>query len=124
MAALVVLALAATLGWWIRQGGPQGRLLEVERAPSLRAVFLVDLNSAEWPELAHLPGIGETLARRIVEYRQTHGPYRETRQVLGVKGIGPRTFDRIEPYLMPIEDAGAVAQLSPAKAAPHSISGK
>mgnify|MGYP000914538251 FL=1 len=110
VAALVLLALGATLGWWVRQGGLQGRLLEVERAPALQASFLVDVNAADWPELAQLPGIGEVLARRIVEYRLAHGPYVELRQLLEVRGIGPRMFERMEPHLLPVGPPEAVAR--------------
>ena len=73
VAVLLLAGLAASAGWWIAQGGLQGRLIEIERARPQTAQFKVDLNSADWPELVQLPGIGETLARRIVESRRAEG---------------------------------------------------
>ena len=64
--------------------------------------FQVDVNAADWPELAQLPGLGETLARRIVASRQTSGPFRSYADLDRVKGIGPRTIERIRPFLAPL----------------------
>jgi len=108
VAALLLAALGATAGWWLAQGGLQGRLVEVERQPYRRAAFLVDVNAAGWPELAHLPGSGETLARRIVESRTTQGPFREPRDLLRIRGIGPITLRKIEPYLLPMDTSNTL----------------
>ena len=102
VAALVVAALAAMAGWWIAQGGWRGRLIEIDRAEPLTARFEVDVNAAEWPELAQLPGIGETLARRIVESRKTAGPFTSHDDLRRVRGIGPKIFEQIRPYLRPM----------------------
>ncbi len=109
VAVLMLLGLAAAVGWWISQGGPQGRLIEVDRAEPQTAGFQVDLNEAEWPELVQLPGIGETLARRIVESRRTDGPFPDHEELKRVRGIGPKTLDRIRPYLRPIPGGGDLA---------------
>lgn len=42
-----------------------------------------------------LPGIGETLAGRIVEYRQEHGPFSSVDDLLAIPGIGEGVVDRI-----------------------------
>ena len=62
-------------GWWIARGGPGGRLIEIDEAQPLTARFQVDINKADWPELIQLPGIGPTLAKRIVDSRRTAGPF-------------------------------------------------
>ncbi len=59
----------------------------------------LDLNRAAWFELAQLPGVGESLARRIVDYRENAGRPLRVRDLIAVKGIGPRTLDRIAAYL-------------------------
>jgi len=66
----------------------------------------VDINSAEAWELALLPGIGQKLAERIIEYRQTHGPFRDVRDLVNVQGIGESMIERLEPYAS-VSDASA-----------------
>ena len=102
VAALVAAALAAMAGWWIAQGGWRGRLIEIDRAEQLTTRFEVDINAADWPELMQLPGIGETLARRIVESRKTSGPFASHDALRRVQGVGPKTLEQIRPYLRPI----------------------
>ncbi|MCR4817443.1 MAG: ComEA family DNA-binding protein [Fretibacterium sp.] len=48
----------------------------------------IDINHAPESDLVHLRGIGPTLARRIVEYRQQHGPFRSVEELIQVRGIG------------------------------------
>lgn len=50
--------------------------------------FPININQATAQELAGLPGIGETLAQRIIEYRQLHGRFHSEDQLLNVEGIG------------------------------------
>jgi competence protein ComEA len=99
VAVLVALAMAATVGWWVRHSGLGGDLVEVEHAEPQAAVFDVDINTADWPELAQLPALGETLARRIVETREKNGPFRSPDDLRRVRGIGPKTLETIRPYL-------------------------
>jgi competence ComEA-like helix-hairpin-helix protein len=100
-AVLVVAALALLALYWWRQGGWQGRIIDVERLPARSAIFQVDVNAAPWTELSQVPEIGETLAHRIVEYRKLHGPFRTTDDLSNVPGIGPRTLERMLPALKP-----------------------
>lgn len=57
--------------------------------------FPVDVNSAGIVELTALPGIGEITARRIIEYRNAHGRFTSTKELMNVKGIGPKKYERI-----------------------------
>jgi len=66
---------------------------------ALLPLWALDLNTATEKELAGLPGIGPVLARRIVEYRRRHGPFRSPEDLLAIKGIGPRRLERLRPYL-------------------------
>ena len=59
----------------------------------------MDINRAEVRDLTLLPGIGPTLAARIVANRETEGPYDKPRALLRVTGIGPATLAKIEPQL-------------------------
>jgi competence protein ComEA len=52
-----------------------------------------------------LPGIGETLAHRIVETRETGGPFPSPDDLRRVRGIGPKKLEEIRPYLRPMPSA-------------------
>ncbi len=93
--------LAAMVGWWAVHGGWQGRLIEIDRADPLTARFEVDINAADWPELMQLPGIGSTLAHRIVQSRQTAGPFADHEDLRRVRGIGPKRSNRFAPICVP-----------------------
>nr|WP_325298863.1 helix-hairpin-helix domain-containing protein [uncultured Dysosmobacter sp.] len=56
----------------------------------------LDLNAAGAEELAELPGIGEELARRIVEYRTEHGAFQAAEEIMEVPGIGEGKFAALE----------------------------
>lgn len=60
----------------------------------------LDLNSATIDQLNLLPNIGPTLAKRIIEYRDQNGPYESLKDLDNVKGIGPKTIDRIEEWVI------------------------
>ncbi len=118
-AAIAVLATAAALllvvAVFLRGRQTQG-LIEIDMAAPIAIDFRTDLNQAGWPELALLPGVGEALARRIVESRQRDGPFRQARDLLRVPGIGAVKLDAITPYLTPFPDGGdaePTAALSP-----------
>jgi competence protein ComEA len=88
--------------YWFYRGGQRGELIEIDRAPPLVARFQVDINRADWPEMIQLPGIGETLARRVIVERTENGPFHDVDELVRVNGIGPRTLERMRPYLLPI----------------------
>ncbi|MBN1265603.1 MAG: ComEA family DNA-binding protein [Anaerolineales bacterium] len=56
---------------------------------------LVNLNLAEAPELERLPGIGPATAKKIVEFRDLHGPFIEIDDLLQVSGIGEAKLEQI-----------------------------
>jgi competence protein ComEA len=109
VAALVTLSLVGMAVSWAVQGGPRGELIEIDRAEPLTARYLVDINKAEWPEFAELPDIGETLARRIVDSRAAQGTFGDHEDLRRVRGIGPRTLEKLKPYLLPMPDQQDVA---------------
>jgi competence protein ComEA len=59
----------------------------------------IDINRAETWLLEALPGIGEVLAQRIVDYRNDNGPFRRTEDLLKVSGIGEATFEQIKDFI-------------------------
>ena len=80
-------------------------------APPPTALSTLDPNTAPWWELTVLPGIGEHRARAIVAYREaaedvTLTAFRSANDLAQVRGIGPRTVERIRPHLRFPSDAG------------------
>lgn len=59
----------------------------------------LDINSADAAQLELLPGIGPALARRIVEDRTEHGPFADLAALDRVKGIGPKTVEKLRPHI-------------------------
>jgi len=102
--AIGALCLATVLGvrwWWAqRSAGPLPAIQTP--APGVR----LDVNRAPWWEWDVLPGVGETLARRIVDDRAAHGPFRAVEDLARVPGISAEAVSRWRPFLS-IETAGS-----------------
>lgn len=56
----------------------------------------VNINTAGSAELDSLKGIGPVLAERIIEYRNANGPFKSIEEIINVKGIGPKTFEKFK----------------------------
>ena len=91
-----------TTSWLVSVGSGDG-LVDIDAADRLEASFQCDINSADWTELAQLPEIGEALAKRIVDWRESEGPFASHDDLDRVPGIGPKTLASVRPYLRPIE---------------------
>jgi competence protein ComEA len=59
----------------------------------------IPLNQADAAVLAMIPGISESLAHRIVLFRNTQGSFRSFNDVNRVKGVGPKKLERLSSYL-------------------------
>lgn len=59
----------------------------------------VSLNSANQQQLESLPGVGPSLAQRIMEYRSSHGGFRNVEELDDVAGIGSATLSRLRPLV-------------------------
>ena len=67
-------------------------------APVLEGV--VNLNTATEAELTRLPRVGEAVARRIIAFRDQHGPFTRAEELMNVQGIGEKTFDKLRQHLV------------------------
>ncbi len=67
---------------------------------------VLDLNRATARELEALPGIGPALARRILAYRESHGPFRRVEDLQKVSGIGPARLARLAGLVGVREETG------------------
>lgn len=59
----------------------------------------MDLNASTAKELQQLPGIGKGLAKRIVDYRTANGPFKTVEDLIKVKGVGKKTFAKMQDRL-------------------------
>jgi competence protein ComEA len=109
VAGVTATALLVIAGWWVWQERLRQRLIDIERAAPIAIDFKIDVNRADWPELALMPNIGEQLARRIVADRQARGPFRDLAELRRVRGLGPKTLESIRPYLLPIPELETTA---------------
>jgi competence protein ComEA len=102
-AALALAALAAqprSAATPAGQGArPETRTPSSSALRALRDGARIDVNRARPADLELLPGVGPMLARRIVEQRDAHGPFVAAEDLLRVRGIGPRTLERLRPLL-------------------------
>lgn len=69
------------------------------------AVQLIDINRASVEELAKLPGIGPELGRRIVAFREKHGPFRRVEDLLVIRGVGQKKWKAMRPLVRVGNDA-------------------
>ncbi len=61
--------------------------------------LVVNINTASVTQLVKLPGIGPKKAQRIVETRRKLGGFRRLEDIMKVKGIGEKTFQRIRKFI-------------------------
>lgn len=99
LAAVLAFALVFTLAF-LQQNAPAQIQADQIHATAilderLRRMEMLDLNKLSAEELETLPGIGETLARRIVELRTQKGGFTSVEELLEVEGIGTGKLEKI-----------------------------
>jgi competence protein ComEA len=73
---------------------PSSRAARAPKLPATKALaprLPIDVNAATAAELERLPRVGPALAKRIIEWRETHGPFKNAEDLRHVRGIGPST---------------------------------
>ena len=98
---LTVIGLA-TLTIWLTFS--RQRLVDFFHPPERIIRFSLDINSAPPTELSLLPGIGPTMASRIIETRQQRGPFKSVDDIIHVPGIGEITLQDMRPFIRTIPD--------------------
>ena len=107
--ALALLACGVMLGIFIMQtrvpgtvsvqhaepDEPEEAVQTVMEEPSDAADDRLDLNTATAAELQELPGIGEVIAQRIIDYRDLCGHFLDPEQLMEVDGIGEAKYEKL-----------------------------
>jgi competence protein ComEA len=70
---------------------PSSAITTVDSTPG----ELININTASASELDLLPGIGPSLANKIIEHRQSYGPFTSIEDIINVSGIGPAKFEEL-----------------------------
>lgn len=102
VAILLAMSLAGCIFYFSVQAYVVNGFVDIDRADHAAAAYLVDINNAEWPEIANLPGIGPKLANAIVEFRELNGHFDSHEQLTDVSGIGAAKLKKLQPFLAPI----------------------
>lgn len=99
VALALVLALCFAVELWRL---PKKSSVQPVHALDLQALArteMVNLNLADATQLASLPGIGSTLAERIVEYRAANGDFASIEGIMNVPGVGEGKFAAMEKWI-------------------------
>lgn len=77
---------------------PDGTLAR-EPVDGSSSEFRINLNTASAEDLQKIPGIGPTIAQRILAYRTEQGGFQSVSELMAVSGIGEKSLEHFEPYL-------------------------
>ncbi|MEW6661318.1 MAG: helix-hairpin-helix domain-containing protein [Bacillota bacterium] len=71
-------------------------LTHAEGAAAALQPGLININTATLEQLKNLPGIGPALAQRIIDYRNSKGPFRDIKDITNVSGIGEAKYNQVK----------------------------
>ncbi|MCB1052840.1 MAG: helix-hairpin-helix domain-containing protein [Acidobacteria bacterium] len=90
---LCLLSLFAVQAVWAADPPASSKTQQVEKQQ------LVSINKATQSELETLPRIGPATAQRIIAFREEHKGFKSLEELMNVKGIGPKTFEKLKPLI-------------------------
>jgi len=70
-----------------------------DKKQDLKLNIKVNINTAFAADLMMLPGIGEVTAERIIDFREKNNGFIKPEDLLKVKGIGEKKYEKLKPYI-------------------------
>ena len=64
-----------------------------------KKIEIININTAKKDELIFLPNVGPVTAERIIRFREDFGVFKSIDDLTRVKGIGPKTLDKLRKYV-------------------------
>jgi competence protein ComEA len=72
---------------------------KIQEGPKQSTSLLININTASAEDLDRLPGVGKTIAARIIECREKNGVFKSAEGLLKVKGITNSKFEKMKKYI-------------------------
>jgi competence protein ComEA len=90
--AIVIFIFAISASFSFAEGNAKGEALKT----AVQSATKINVNKATVDQFKEIKGIGESYAKRIVEYREKNGPFKKIEDIKEVKGIGDKLFEKIK----------------------------
>ena len=76
-----------------------GQKEELSEGSIKKKIEIIYVNTAKKEELINLPNVGPVMAERIIRFREDFGMFKSIDDLTRVKGIGPKTLDKMRKYV-------------------------
>ena len=93
-----MLLIALMAGFFLGRNSVSSPVIISPLSTQIKTPGLLNINTASAEDLMTLPGIGETLAQRIITYRNTNGSFSSLSELTLVDGIGIDILEKISDY--------------------------
>jgi len=95
----ILMVVLLILGVGIAAHAEQRASAQTASAAKASASGPLNLNTATVAQLEALPGIGKSVAERILEYREKSGGFKKVEDLMNVRGIGEKSFLKLKPLI-------------------------